>query len=122
MRKAIIRVPFPEDLLSALSRKTRYCGRGGLIVVNRAGDCFFRNGDCGGWKARVFLKVSIKLSRRNLTICVLVVSDSVAWIHWGVTVIVSVEVTETVAVAKIVDEVTIVDVDSANIIFRPWVT
>lgn len=56
----------------------------------------------------------------NITICVVVV-DTVTSAHGGMMVIVSVEVTETVAVAKIVDEVTIVDVDSVGIILSPWV-
>jgi hypothetical protein len=56
----------------------------------------------------------------NITVSVVVV-DAVTSTHRGVTVTVSVQVTETVAVSKIVDEVTIVDVDSVDMIFSPWV-
>jgi hypothetical protein len=56
----------------------------------------------------------------NITVSVVVV-DAVTSTHGGVTVTVSVQVTETVAVSKIVDEVTIVDVDSVDMIFSPWV-
>jgi hypothetical protein len=56
----------------------------------------------------------------KITVCVVVV-DAFTSTDGGEIVTVSVQVTETVAIAKIVDEVTIVDVESVDIIFSPWV-
>jgi hypothetical protein len=50
-----------------------------------------------------------------------VVAEAVSSTHGGVTVTVSVQVTETTSVSKIVDDSIIVDVDSVAIIFSPCV-